>query len=303
MSSLLLLVVCAALGIVTSRLVKGAAGFTLPLNWWVLNIALPALVLEMIAKLEFDLNLWFLLVSQWLVFCGAWAVAATLGQAFHWSRGSIGAVTLTAGIGNTLFIGYPVIETILGREGLPYAVVADQGGAFMAFILGGAVVTAVYGGQQNSTPVGFGRLIWLRLVRFPALYAVLAGVAVGALGGWPADLDAVLLRLGATITPLALFSAGLQFRLNLSRDQRAPLILGLGWKLVLAPVLVYLMGAAADIGHLILSVGVLQAGMPAMVSAVILADQQNLDPPLANTMLAVGILLSVVTLTVIAVLL
>ena len=51
-----------------------------------------------------------------------------------------------------------------------------------------------------------------------------------------------------------------------------------------------------------LAVGVIQAAMAPMVSAAILADQNQLEPPLANSMLALGILLSVVTLSATAVL-
>jgi predicted permease len=40
---------------------------------------------------------------------------------------------------------------------------------------------------------------------------------------------------------------------------------------------------------------VLQAAMAPMVSATILADQYELDPPLANTILGAGIVLSLLT--------
>ena len=300
MTSLLLLVVCAVLGMITARTVKGAASFTLPMNWWVLNIALPALVLELLPKLEFDWHLWFLLISQWLIFAGAWVGFAALGRVFHWTKGRVGALVLTAGLGNTLFIGYPVIEAILGREALPYAVIADQGGAFLSFIVGGAIVAAVYSERDATRQESLPRFIVQRLIRFPALYAIVLGIIVGAIGGWPKDLDAMLLRLGGTLTPIALFSAGLQFRFRVSSDQRGPLAMGLAWKLLLGPLLVYALGAAAGIGPPMLGVGVLQAAMAPMVSAAILAEQNQLEPPLANSMLALGILLSVITLSVAA---
>ena len=74
-----------------------------------------------------------------------------------------------------------------------------------------------------------------------------------------------------------------------------PLVLGLGWKLLLAPLLCLALGAAAGVGGLVLTVGVLQAAMAPMVSAAILADEYELEPTLANTMLGAGIVLSLVT--------
>jgi len=46
---------------------------------------------------------------------------------------------------------------------------------------------------------------------------------------------------------------------------------------------------------LVLTVGVLQAAMAPMISAAILADEYQLDPPLANTLLGAGIVLSLLT--------
>lgn len=108
MTSFLLLVSCAVLGVIAARHVKGAEGFTLPMNWWVLSIALPALVLAPLPKLTLDWDLWFLPASQVLLFLGAWIVFAALGRTFRWEPGRVGALVLTAGIGNTLFIGSPV---------------------------------------------------------------------------------------------------------------------------------------------------------------------------------------------------
>jgi len=56
------------------------------------------------------------------------------------------------------------------------------------------------------------------------------------------------------------------------------------------------MGIAAGIGGLVLTAGVLQAAMAPMISAAILADQYELEPALANTVLGAGIVLSLFTI-------
>src|ERR1044071_7926835 len=94
MSALLLLIVCLVLGALVARFGKPPPNLHQYLNWWVLNIALPAMVLELIPRLHFELDLWFLMVSMWIVFLGAWAVFAGLGALLGWSRGRIGALTL-----------------------------------------------------------------------------------------------------------------------------------------------------------------------------------------------------------------
>ncbi|MBD8879325.1 AEC family transporter [Rhodanobacter sp. 7MK24] len=290
MSALLLLFVCLALGAVVRRLAQPPAGIVHGLNWWVINIALPALVLELIPAVKPNVQLWFPVVATWVAFFGAWLLFAWLGRRLGWSRGRIGALVLVCGFGNTSFMGYPMLQALHGQAGLALAVVADQLGCFPLLASAGVLVAGIYAGRA-AEPWQVVR----RILLFPAFLALLAGVVVGLLGGWPGPLAGVLHSLGGTLTPLALFSVGLQFRLQAVRHQLGPLVCGLGWKLLLAPALCWLLGAAAGVSGLVLTTGVLQAAMAPMISAAILADEHGLDPELANTVLGAGIVLSLLT--------
>ena len=291
MSALLLLFVCLVLGALVARFARPPAGIVAGLNWWVLNVALPALVLAMIPRVHVDRSLWFPVAAMWITFFGAWLLFALLGRALHWPRARIGALTLVCGLGNTSFMGYPMVQAMHGQAGLALAVVADQLGCFPLLAAGGIVVASLYSGRRPSAV-----LVLRRIVTFPAFIALLVGIVAGAAGGWPAALDHLFLQLGQTLTPLALFSVGLQFKLHLERGQSGALAGGLGWKLVLAPGLVWLVGRAAGVAPLTLEVGVLQAAMAPMISAAILADQYELEPRLANTVLGAGIVLSLATI-------
>lgn len=291
MNTFLLLFLCFALGILVARFARPPPGMVQGLNWWILNIALPALVLDLIPRLHFDRQLWFLVASMWFVFVGSWAVCAAFGRWLEWSRERIGALTLVAGLGNTAFTGYPLIEALRGKEGLALAVVADQLGCFLALAVGGITVAAWYSGGKPQ-PAAIAR----RILLFPPFLTLLVGVLAGSLGGWPAPLESVYERVGETLTPLALFSVGLQFTLQLSRAQFGAVGFALAWKLVAAPLLVFLAGiAAVGVHGPVLAVAVLQSGMAPMISAAILADQHGLDPRVANATLGVGILLSLAT--------
>ena len=290
MSALLLLFVCLALGVVVKRYAGPPAGLAQNLNWWVLNIALPALVLDLMPRIHLDPHLWFPVASMWLVFLGAWLLFALIGHYRGWSRGRIGALVLVSGLGNTSFMGYPMIEALRGKEGLSLAVIGDQVGTFVALAVGGVAVTAVYAGRKLMPAE-----VLRRILLFPSFLALVGGLVAGAFGGWPDAVHLVLERVGASLTPLALFSVGLQFRLHLGRSQLGALGLSLGWKMLVAPLLCYLIGIATGVGGLVLTVGVLQAAMAPMISAAILAEQYELEPTLANTVLGAGILLSLVT--------
>ncbi|WEN16889.1 AEC family transporter [Rhodanobacter sp. AS-Z3] len=288
---MLLLFVCLLLGTLVARYAKPPAGIVQGINWWVLNVALTALVLELIPKVSFDPQLWFLVAVMWLTFGGAWLLFGLLGPRLGWSRQRTGALILVCGLGNTSFMGYPLLQALHGKQGLALAVVADQLGCFPVLAIGGIVVASLYSGRKPALG-----LVARRIFTFPPTIGLLVGIVAGLCGGWPALLDGVFAPIGATLTPLALFSVGLQFKFHPGQRQLGAVSWGLGWKLLLAPLLCWALGSAAGVDGLVLTVGVLQAAMAPMVSATILADEYGLEPSLANTVLGAGIVLSLLTI-------
>ncbi len=297
-SSLLLLVICLVLGVAVARWARPPTGMAPALHWWVLNVALPAVTLALIPPLVTSRALWFLVVPHWLGLAGAASIFSVVGPRLGWSRARTGGVILVAGLGNTSFIGFPLLEALRGPSTLPYAVVADQLGAFVALSVGGVLVAARFSGEAVSARA----VVW-RVVTFPPLLALAMGLVVGATGGWPPVITETLLRLGSTLSPLALFSVGLRLELRIARDHGVPLALALGWKLALLPLLAWGLGTLAGVHGPVFVVGVLQAAMAPMISAAILAERDGLDPPLANTILAVGIVLAFGTVALVSALL
>lgn len=290
MTALVLLLVCMALGVIVARVAHPPPGLAQGLNWFVINVSLPALVLDLIPRVHFEWQLWYLTAANWLVFLGSALLFAALGRLCGWSRGRIGALTLVGGLGNTAFMGFPMIEALRGAPGMSLAVIGDQTGCFTALVVGGVAVTALYTGRELRIADAV-----RRIVLFPAFLALLAGIVLGLAGDPFALLHGLCERLAATLSPLALFSVGLQQRLRLPRSSWFAVGCGLGWKLLLAPALCYLLGRACGVAGLTLVIGVLQAAMPPMISSAILAEQHGLEPPLANAVLGLGILLSLVS--------
>ncbi len=290
MSAFILLAACLLLGWIAAHIGNPPPTLGKALNWWVINVALSALVLRLVPILEFSIDFWFLVASMWFVFLGAWGFFVLLGRALNWSSSRVGSLTLVCGLGNTSFIGFPLIEALRGADSLRLALVADQAGCFLALAIGGTIVAAVHGdGRAEAAQIA------KKVLTFPPFISLVLAVIVGAFGGWPATIEPVLDRIGATLVPLALFSVGLQFRVRFEAGQIVPIALGLSWKLFLAPVIVFFVGTFLQISPPILTVAVLESAMAPMISAAILAEQHHLEPSLANTLLGFGIVLSFLT--------
>ena len=75
-----------------------------------------------------------------------------------------------------------------------------------------------------------------RMIAFPPFLALVAGLCLLPLGlaDW---LEGLLRRLGDMVTPLALISVGAQLRIAGLGGIKRPLLAGLGFKLMLAPLL------------------------------------------------------------------
>ena len=135
-------------------------------------------------------------------------------------------------LGNTSFIGYPMIQALLGHEALPYAVVYDQFGTFVMLSTVGLVVLARYGGEH---PPGV-REIALRIVRFPPVWALVFGLTLMPEQP-PAWIATALGQLASVMLMLVMLAVGMTIQLRLPRDEVGPLALGLSLKLVLLPAL------------------------------------------------------------------
>lgn len=277
MTAILLLALSLLAGVAMARNPRLPAGTPAAVNFWVLEVALPALVLEEIPKLTFSSDLLFPALAPWLVFVGALLIFPLLGRAFGWSRGSVGALILTCGLGNTAFMGLAMIEALRGPEALGAAVIADQVGSFGALSIGGVIVAAVWSGVAPH-PIDITR----RLFSFAPFLALLLALVLRQIGPLPEALLMVLHRLAQTLTPLALFSVGLQLRLRGFGNHLPKLAAGLAWKLALAPLVVAVVAFALRVHPDVAAVGILQCAMAPMITAGILAEQHGLDPPLAN---------------------
>jgi predicted permease len=231
--------------------------------------------------------------APWLVFGGAWLLFRAVGPRLGFSPGTVAALVLTGGLGNTAFVGLPLIEGLMGREGLLVAVVVDQLGSFL--VLGSVATLFAAHAAAQDTRVG---TLLKKVVGFPPFIALVAALLLHpwAYPGW---LEVVLGRLGDMLTPLALFSVGFQLRPSGVKGRMRALVLGLGYKLALAPLAVALvLLALPGIGRLTFEVSVLQSGMAPMVTGAILAADHELDPPLAALMVGLGIPLSFATVPV-----
>ncbi|OSM04409.1 putative Auxin Efflux Carrier [Magnetofaba australis IT-1] len=191
-------------------------------------------------------------------------------------------------------MGFPLVEAWFGPEPVVYAMIYDQLGTFPLLASYGAIILATYAHGERPGPLGIAK----RILVFPPFVALLAGLALHGVV-WPEAISGLLERVGNSLMPVVMLAVGLQLEPRLSRDLWAPMGLGLGLKLLAAPLLFGLVGAAMGLAGIGFEVSVFEAGMGSMITAGALAASAGLAPRLAAAMVGVSIPLSFVTLPLI----
>lgn len=289
MSNLLLCFICFSFGIFFRK--KSILPEFAPkvLNQFILYISLPALTLYHVHEIQYSSDLLLPAVMPWIVFTVALVTFYLLGKWKSWSQETVVCLVFTAGLGNTSFVGFPLLETYLGKESLAYGILADQLGTFLVLSFPGLILAALVSGGNLSVFA-----LVRRVFQFFPIYAIFLAVLLRPIL-YPEEIKTILLRLGDTLTPLALVSVGFQLDLKSIKGFRMYLFYGLLFKLVLAPILIYSLYKSRTNNDLLFKTIVFESAMAPMITSSILAIEKDFNPRLAVLMLGIGIPLSFVS--------
>ena len=261
------------------------------LNKVVLYVCLPASVLIYAPRLELGPQVLAVAAVPWLLLLATVVLVTGVTRALKLRPDEHAVLLLCVALGNTSFLGYPLVRALLGEAALPYAVIYDQFGAFLILSTFGLYVLARYGGDAKPTAAMIGR----RIVTFPPFLALVVGLTVMPEAP-PAWIAGGLQRLADALLPLVVLAIGLSLKLALPRDELKPLAAGLVLKLMVMPLLALGIARAFGTTGVMHDAVVLESAMPPMITAAALAISHRLAPGLAAAMVGYGILLSLATL-------
>ncbi|HAI76301.1 MAG TPA: transporter [Microscillaceae bacterium] len=287
-----LILLCLGLGWLCQRLPRVPANSWIALNTYVIYVALPATIVFYLPQIQLSWALFTPFAIGLWVFLGAILFAEVIGRWLGWDRGLRGCVAICCGFGNTSFVGFPLVEAWYGSQALQTAVLVDQG-TFLVLSTLGIGAAGWYGGQQAPR----WREVWQRMAVFPPFWAFVGALMLMTTSVTLPDWGKALCeRLSLTLSPVALFSVGLQLRFALDKTARWPLSLGLLYKLVLMPAILYaLWGRQMVEQQQTLQICLIEAAMAPMVSASLIAVEHQLKPTLANLYVGIGIPLSLLS--------
>ncbi|MBS7814718.1 AEC family transporter [Wohlfahrtiimonas chitiniclastica] len=291
MSGLIFIIICLGVGKLLSRLTNPQE-LIRTLNLLVVRVALPALILDKIHTIHLEGDAFFPILSPWIAFIVAVGAIYAIRFFIPFSKVTTGCLILICGTSNTSFVGFPLLQAILGHDALNVAIIVDQSNLILLFTMG-ILVANLYSG----TSVNF-KQIFLRLLIYPPVVALILGVLLRPIE-YPEAIEYALSSFGSLLTPLTMLSIGCSLSLPRDKSMIKMISIGLIVKLIIMPLSIAI--PALFIFDHILSpmtamVTILEIGMAPMVMSVIIAADKNLDPELANFLTSIGIPVSFVTI-------
>ena len=303
-SAIAVIVILYALALLMRRRGVLTEEHSLILARMVTELFLPAIVFVTLAGTSIKLNqlapAGVMLGLELSAIALAWTVTALL----RFDRGQRGAIIFCSAFGSSTFLGYLLIAEMYPnrREAMTEAVlISEIGVGYTIFILG-PILAAYFGlGTSDSKPWSAS----LSFFKSPVFFALVIGLLWGVLG-LPGEDNAFLSPvfrvchvLGAALTPVAILSVGLMFRLPRVRSILVPLGIVILIKLLLKPLAAGLLASLLGFPELWKDVLVLLAAMPPAVLGPVFLRRYGGDASLASTLLLAATLVSCLSLFVV----
>ena len=289
LNNFILIGLCILAGFALRRLRILPEGAHRGINIWIIYLAVPAVALKYIPTIKWSCELILPALMPVIVWFGSWLTFKLYSLKWPLDPATRAALTLTAGLGNTSFLGFPLVSGYYGEQALPIAVISDQ----VSFIIMSTLGAATAMGASKTGNISIATLV-KKVLLFPPFIASCAGLILPQF----IDLSPITPlfdKLAATLIPLALFSVGMQLSLEGWREELPFLTIGIGYKLIIAPLLILIVILAFHLHGLTPQISLFEAAMAPMITAGVIATQYDLNPRVANLMIGIGILLSFIT--------
>ena len=178
MENFVLIGVFVLLGMLFQRLKSFPKYTPQVLNMFALYVSLPALVLLKVPQIVFSRAALVPLLVPWGMLLFSLALVLLGARLWNWPRSVVGVLLLIVPLGNTSFLGIPMVTAFFGQAGLPHLIVYDQLGTMLIFSTYGSLILALYGeGSKFNLPA-----VARKMILFPPTIALVAGLA---LRSWP----------------------------------------------------------------------------------------------------------------------
>lgn len=197
-------------------------------------------------------------------------------------------LTVLGGLGNTSFLGFPLLKFFYGDGHLSFAVIFDQLTFFLLATMAQWYIVKSTGGYnwKNSAK---------KILLFPPFIALFIGLLIPKSYEYPSFFAQILVGLKSTVTPVAMLIVGYQLAKYVTFKFSKAVWFGLAYSLMISPLLIWGISYFLTDNQQIVETSVIEAGMAPMISAGLLLMDNGKLPQLTAQVLCWGIIFSFFT--------
>lgn len=301
MSTIAIIVVFFALGLCARVLVAEPAHLVRWLNNFIIYISLPAIILSKVPFLNITAEVLVPVAFAWLWLLIGWFLVRAICRHQQWPRQLEGALVMLVVMGNTSYLGLPLIQAAFGNGALAYAIFYDQLGGFLMLSTVGLLLVALYAPGENEGKPDLRRVL-RNVVTFPPIITLVVALLV-PIEPLVSALANELSLIGRLLLPAALFVLGIQFQARLLPEHRKPLVIGISLKMILAPVVATLYILVLGSSYEVRVATVFEAAMPCMITPGLLAMNAGIAPRFIAALLGYSTVFAFISLPIVYLLL
>jgi len=119
MSNFILIGIFVGLGLLFRRIEAFPKDSAQVLNMFALYVSLPALILLKVPELRLESDALVAAVVPWGMLLLSVMLVLLAARHFGWSRSKTGVLLLVVPVGNTSFMGVPMVNAFFGASGIP----------------------------------------------------------------------------------------------------------------------------------------------------------------------------------------
>lgn len=259
---------------------------------FIIYFSLPAIVFTKIYPLELTYETLELIFMFNTIILGNLLLAYFVGKLLKLDKKVLATFMIVATFGNTSFIGLSYIDTFYGKDYVVYALIYDLFGSFLLLVSLGMIIINWGSGQH----VNF-RGIAKSVIFFPPIIMFFLTVFAKNFE-MPQFVMNTMETIGATLVPIAMIAIGMKLELKNIFYKLNVVTTAIVIKMFVVPVIVLIaFSIFYNLDDTWSKTTILEAAMPPMTMAVVLAIKGGLDERLAINALVIGVLLSLLSVT------
>ncbi|MCP4971019.1 MAG: AEC family transporter [Arcobacter sp.] len=259
---------------------------------FVIYFSLPAIVFAKIYPLTLNYEILKLIIIFNSIILINLILSYLFGRFLKLSKKVLATFMIISTFGNTSFIGFSYIDSFYGQDYIVYALIYDLFGSFLILVSLGMLIIN-WGSSQD---VNFKAII-KSILFFPPIIMFFISVLLKNIEV-PDFFMNTMQTIGSTLVPIAMIAIGMKLELKNIFYKLEIVSAAIILKMFIIPIMVLIsFQVFYNLDDTWSKTTIIEAAMPPMTMAVVLAIRGGLDERLAINALVIGVLISLFSVT------